>query len=802
MEIVGARAGGACGTCSSGKEEDRCEEIVEQVCACHEQIQGYCASSVRVESPRAPVPGQTDYPGTPTRVPLPGCLRRGRSFEHVPAVKSSRPSTSASAASIAAPGAAAHPRFATAASLIILSLTLARPAAWAQDTTVTRLTPVTVTITRDAARSTMALPFSVSRSDVDSSRVGARRGSLTDLLIAIPGLSVSNRHNPTQDPRLAIRGFGARAAFGIRGVRIVRDGVPLTLADGQTAVDFVDLETVGSAEVLRGAAGALYGNASGGVLELRSPDLPREGDRPTGELRSTWNSDATRLSGRASAAVGGWGMQGSLTRNTGDGPRDYSRFRSTSAFGDAMRNVGPVQLRAQFTWYDAPLAQNPGAVTIDELGASPAVADSLNITRRAGKEVGQQLLSLAAVRDWSGGQASATVFGGWRDLYNPLAFAIIDLQRRTMGITTRISQEHQFGDFNWRFATGVDVQSQRDDRRNFNNCAGVSGAARTLARCPSAADQGAQTIHQFERVVSAGIFARAEVSRNALSLTGMVRGDRTGFTVRDRQDATSTTAESVNLGAVTPMVGLVWRANPLWSVYGNFATSFETPTTTELANQPDGSRGFNRDLKPQYGRSLEAGTKGIVFDRVMLDVAVFNIDTDDELIPFEIPNSGGRRYFRNAGRTQRRGAELGLRASFSHVDVGASLTALRYTYEDFTVGTTVLDGHRVPGVSPLTSSMYVTARRSPGFVTVEVQNADRTAADDVSANYAPPYSVWNVRMGLTPRGAFAIAPTLGIENTFDKTWVGNIVTNATRGRFFEPGAGRRVYVALRASMRR
>ncbi|MBK6308403.1 MAG: Plug domain-containing protein, partial [Gemmatimonadetes bacterium] len=125
--------------------------------------------------------------------------------------------------------------------------------AHAQDSTRTRrLQPVRVTVTREGSRSVLDLPFGVSRLQVDSGRSGIRRASLTELLINVPGLAVSNRYNPTQDPRLAIRGFGARSAFGIRGVRVVRDGVPLTLADGQTAVDFVDLEGVGTAEVMRG----------------------------------------------------------------------------------------------------------------------------------------------------------------------------------------------------------------------------------------------------------------------------------------------------------------------------------------------------------------------------------------------------------------------------------------------------------------------------------------------------------------------------------------------------------------------
>jgi iron complex outermembrane receptor protein len=660
----------------------------------------------------------------------------------------------------------------------------------------TTLAPVRVTVTRDVERSALDLPYSVSRLSLDSTRTGARRGSLTDLLITVPGLVVSNRHNPTQDPRVSVRGFGARSAFGIRGLRVVRDGVPLTLADGQAAVDFVDLETVGSAEVMRGAAGALYGNASGGVVALRTASYPESG--LSGRFRTTWNEDASRYSGGLAGASGPWAWQGTLTHNTADGPRDYARFRSTSALGDAQRRVGATTVRAQVTWYDSPLAENPGAVTAAELATVPFVADSQNIRKRASKSVNQQLLALIADRAWDGGSASLSVFGGLRELYNPQAFAIVGFDRRTLGLTARVQQSGLLGSQTWQLAVGTDLQSQRDDRRNFVNCAGLSGTQRPVSQCPTASDEGVETIHQLEKVAAAGVFVRGELSRERASLIATVRGDRTDFTVRDRRVTTIPGGSelSLGMGAVSPMLGITVRARDGLSLYANVASSFETPTTTELANQPDGQGGLNRELKPQHGLTMEAGAKGRLGGRVLYDVSVFDIATTDELIPFEIPNSGGRRYFRNAGETSRRGLEVGVTAAIGAVDVGASVARLVYEYERFTVGTTVLDGKRVPGVSPTTASAFATARRSWGFLTVEAQQASRAAADDANVNYAPGWVVWGVRAGVTGARTRGVEPVIGVENAFDRTYAANVVANATRGRFFEPGAGRRVYVAV------
>ncbi len=667
----------------------------------------------------------------------------------------------------------------------------------AQDSTTRRLDPVRVTVSRERERSVLDLPFGVSRVAIDSARRGVRRASLTEMLLNVPGLVSSNRYNPTQDPRVAVRGFGSRSAFGIRGVRVVRDGVPLTLADGQTAVDFVDLEAVGSAEVMRGAAGALYGNASGGVLELKSEPFPMAG--VWGSLRGVTNADATRWSGQLAGGRADLGWRGTVSRNVADGPRHYARFRSTSTLGDAIWRGDKGSLRAQFTWYDAPLGENPGAVTALELQRAPTVADSQNIRKRASKAVGQKLLSLSGDRVWDGGSASATIFGGLRDLDNPQAFAIVAFARRTLGASARVQHGGLLRRHVWRVTLGADLQSQRDDRRNFNNCAGLSGAQRPLASCPTTADRGLLTIHQLEQVASGGLFLRGEVTRSRVTATATVRGDQTAFSVRDKRPSivVGGPIESLTMGAVTPMFGVAIRAKPMLSFYGNVAGSFETPTTTELANKPNGSGGLNRELQPQRGRTLEAGAKGVLAGRVSFDVALFDITTNDELIPFEIPNSGGRRYFRNAGRTSRRGAELGVNAALGALDVGAALTRLVYTYQDFTVGTASLKGKRVPGVAPVSASLYATARSRVGFATLEAQQSARTAADDANLNYAPGYVLWNLRTGLRRWSSLGVEPVVGVDNLFDRTYAANVVTNATRGRFFEPGAGRRVYVAVR-----
>jgi iron complex outermembrane receptor protein len=663
----------------------------------------------------------------------------------------------------------------------------------AQDSTAVRIAPVQVTVTREAARSTFDLPFALTRLTIDSTRLGTRRSSLTELLLFVPGVTAFNRFNPSQDPRLAVRGFGARSAFGVRGVRVLRDGIPLTLADGQTAIDFLDLETIGAAEVIRGSAGALYGNSSGGVVDFRTDPPPTSG--AVGRVHAFYSDAAERLSAYGGTRLGAFGVQGTVTRNDGDGVRNYSRFRNTSGLGDVRWAVGGTRFQAQVSMYDSPLALNPGALTAVELQADPTKADPAQITKKSRKTVKHSVVSLQASRESERGSFSISLQDGTRSLENPQTFALVAFDRSQYGGSIRGQYNVREKGWRLRVAAGADLLSQSDERDNWTNCAGITGTRPST--CPGTGDRGSVTLDQRERVDGAGAYVRAEVFPvDAVSLTGTVRQDQTKFSVLDHRVPTSP-EQSRTLSAATPMVGVNWRASALASIYANMSSSFETPTTTELANQPDGSGGLNRELKPQHGRTYELGAKGIWGGHLSYDAAVYRVTTHDELIPFEIPNGGGRRYFRNAGRTQRRGAELGVAATAGIAALGATGSWLKYTYDKFVVSGTSYNGNRVPGVSPTTVTGYVNLRPRWGLLSVETQHLAKVPADDANGNYAAAFTVVNVRAALEIGRRFGAEPVVGVDNIFDKTYAANVVTNASGGRFYEPGAGKVVWVGLR-----
>ncbi|HKO15542.1 MAG TPA: TonB-dependent receptor [Gemmatimonadaceae bacterium] len=673
----------------------------------------------------------------------------------------------------------------------------------AQDTTVARRLPPVVTVTRDVGRSTLDLPYAISRTRPDSARPGQMHTRLDETLLLLPGVTAANRNNPSQDPRISIRGFGARSAFGVRSIKVLRDGIPLTLPDGQTPVDYLDLESVGSVEVIRGTASALYGNASGGVIDLRSPPPPSDAFAP--QVRSWMGSgDLQHFVGVLGGTVHSAFYQANVGRTTSDNFRAHSRQRLTNGFLRAGLTTHATEIALQVMGLDMPTAENPGALTLSRLERDPGAADSLSVVRRARKAVRQLQLGLSARRPLDAGsgagELSAQLYGGTRALYNPLTFAVVDVARKQYGGGVRATLPVQFG-VTHRFTAGVDAQLQNDARRNWGNCDGVGTVT---ASCPvPAQEKGALQLDQQEIVSSIGPYLRDEVGLGSrVRLNAGVRDDQVRFRVRDHFLADgSDDSGTRTLHAVSPMAGVVVRAAPLASVYANVASAFETPTTTELGNQPDGSGGLNPDLKPQYSTTYEAGLKGVLFSRVQFDAAGFDVEVRDELIPFEIPGSNGRTYYRNAGRTRRNGVEVEASTQLAQLELDGSYTYSHFRFRDFVVDGVQYEGRRIPGIPEHQLQGSATWRLSNLFATVEGVAKSRIFVDDANTAAAAGYGIVNMRLGgVAVLGRPWLSPVLGVQNLFGERYVGTVAINAAgtaaTAKYYEPAPGRTWFVGL------
>ncbi len=677
-----------------------------------------------------------------------------------------------------------------------------------RDSSAVRLDSVVVTVTRTTGRSLLKSPFAVSIVQPDSSRPGQRHAGVDETLALVPGLSATSRNNPSQDPRLSIRGFGARSTFGVRGVRVLRDGMPLTLPDGQTPLDYLSLESVGRVEVMRGAASALYGNASGGVVDIRT--VAPSPSALSADARLWFGPDESSRTALAASGTSGsafYVADAAHTRTSGE--RDHARQRATSGFLRSGITLGKTDYSLTALALDNPLSENPGALTVGEMRANSSNADALSVRRNARKAVKQIQIGATAVRAVGSGDVTLSAFEGARSLDNPLTFAIVEIGRHTYGASGAVRQSLTVRGFTHRFVAGVDFQKQNDLRRNYATCADTIALTAPTSTCPDvASERGVVTLDQRELVSSVGGYVSDEADLgNAVTVSGGLRADRIVFTIRDRLVAGSNPNDSGrrSLGAVSPIAGVIARVAPTHSIYANFSAAFETPTATELGNHEDGSAGINPDLDPQRSRTVEIGARGFVGTVVRYDAALFQTRVSDELVPFEIVGSNGRRFFRNAGRTSRRGAEIGADVGNRAMSLASAYSYSRFRFDEYSVGTTSFDGNQIPGVPRhrVQSALSVRSRRT--FAVFENETAGRVYVDDANAATASGYSVTAVRGGFvpldgTPRMSFVI----GVQNLFDRTYASSLAVNAARSKFYEPAPRRTLYayIALGGQTRR
>lgn len=605
---------------------------------------------------------------------------------------------------------------------------------------------------------------------------------LSEILGGIPGIEVQDRFNYSLGDRISIRGFGARTQFGVRGIKVFVDGLPATLADGQTTLDHLDMGAVRRVEVMRGPASAVYGNASGGVIRFETAML--RGGAATGSLDTRLGGlGLRRVQGASSGSFGSTRYSVDLSRRTYEGYRTHSQADHTTATAHVVRHVGASRLRLSGSLVDFD-AQNPGSLNATQLATDRDAARVFNISQDARKDVTQGQIGFSW-RHYGDVLFGLTTYGLFRRLDNPIAVRVIDLDRSAAGARLE-ARGNSTDDISW--ALGVSTDYQRDDRRNFDNLSGTSGAVR---------------LDQLEEVVNVAPFAQASLRLGTRAdLHGALRFDRVRFDAEDRLLVDGDDSGTRTMSAWSPSIGLSYRAGAQHLVYGNFSTAFETPTTTELANRPDGSGGFNGSLEPQRTHSVEIGWRGELLENVSVDAALYRADVSNELTPFEA-GSSGRTFFRNAGSATHRGIEVGAVVAKQLFTARGTYTYQDIHFDSFSVSGITFDGNQVPGVTPHRWEFEFSYTPQPWFVTLNGRRNSRLAVNDANSEFSPSYFVVDFQAGtrnLNLAGVSASA-SLGINNLFATDYNSSIAVNAFGGRYFEPGPGRMVFVGVRVAKR-
>lgn len=652
------------------------------------------------------------------------------------------------------------------------------------------------------------VPASITNVEIEGQR-GFNLG-LSQHLGGVAGVSARDRQNLAQDMQLSIRGFGARATFGVRGIRLYADGIPATMPDGQGQVAHFSVLGGGSIEVLRGPFSALHGNSSGGVVQWRSAN-----PTPDPELlvqSSVGRDDTHALGARLRGTAGGTGYNLVVQGFETQGYRAHSAARRTQLHGKVGFDLGVAgTLGVVASRLDAPDALDPLGLTREQARQDPTQATAAALAFNTRKSVAHQQLGALHALALGPGTLRTTAWAGERQVEqvlavpvaaqaNPLsAGGVIALADRFSGVDARWSWEGSLAGRPAEVAVGIDLERQRQHRRGFENFdgpnLGVHGALRRDERNRvQAVDQYAQAWWQVSPQWSILLGARHSTVRFAASDDYVTAGnpDDSGR-VRHAQ--------------TTPVAGLVYAPGENLRLYLSAGRGFETPTFNELGYRADGASGLALDLRPAVSRNLELGGKWRHASGARVEAALFRADTRDEVAVAS--NVGGRSTYRNVGASRRAGFELSMDVPISpRWTLQGTYTGLDARFRTaFPICTTagcqqagvlVAAGTRIPGVARHQLQASAQWRRGAWWATIEGRGVGEVPVNDQGDERAPGYALatlatgWGRRLGHQRLDAF-----VRIDNLLNRAHIGSVIVNEGNRRYYEPGAGRGFQLGMR-----
>jgi iron complex outermembrane recepter protein len=641
------------------------------------------------------------------------------------------------------------------------------------------LKPIVVEATR-STKNIEQTPFSISLNRYDRFN-GNKGSSLDQVLEPISGVFLQNPFNFAQDLRIAIRGFGVRSSFGVRGIKVLSDGFSESLADGSTPLDSIDPDLIESVEVLKGPGSSLYGNSVGGAVLFKTRSGPDNGTEFSSKIKvGQFGLFKKQIEFGQGGEFGSYRFYASDLQF--DGFREHSETKSSLANFKA-HYIPDTKSKLTFLlgYLNSPKSHDPGALTASQAEVDPRQARSINVRFEAGEKVRQHNIGIKYETELiEGVNVSAKLGGTQRFFSNKLPFengGAVDLNRNALNAGSKIVSNWRYSNLKIRSIAGIDLLAQLDDRKRFDNVQG---------------EKGPLSFDQNEDVTSYGIYFRNEIGIQEDFEVGLgVRYDRTRFQIRDHFDIDGDQSGARNLDAWSGSVGAVWQVYKNFNIFGNFSTAFETPAVIELTNNPSGLGGLNSDLEPRYSFSYETGIKGYIGSSLSYEASVFLVRTRDEIVSFELSQSPGRSFFRNSGNSERVGSELALFYKIAaNLNFQLSYTYSNFKFRDFLDGTLELNDKKIPGI-PLNYLFAKMKWSSPSglFAVWKGKYVDELFANRENTFVTPDYFLADFQVGIEKEwGEFQGSLFAGIENAADSNYFSNTRINASREAFFEPGS--------------
>lgn len=663
------------------------------------------------------------------------------------------------------------------------------------------VSPVVVTATRAAQRS-FDLPVAIDVVSKENIQDGQAQMTLSESLIRVPGITAQNRSQMAQDPQISTRGFGSRSAFGVRGIRVYVDGIPLSFPDGSGQPGSVDLGAMQGIEVMRGPFSALYGNSSGGVVQLLTENAPAGYELSAGVLFGSYNT--RRENARAAGTADGLEYLINYSNYSSDGYRDHSQNKKEQGTAKFRFNLNEdTKLTTLVNWFDQE-ADDPIGLRRDEVRADRKQAprnalladtrvsrsqtqvgfnlehkinenNSINLISYVGNRKNEQYLSLNP--NTGAGRAS-----------------LID--REFWGTDLRWSNKGSLLSRPYTLSLGLTYGKMNDDRLDIGATNGVknNNLNRDEENIATNSDKYIQAQWSILENLDLHLGARRtkiklEVEDNFITGANS-NGDNSG---------------SVTYEKTTPVVGAVWKVTPAWNIYTNYGKGFETPTFVEAAYATTAlASGPNLGLKPSESRNFEIGTKAFIGSNTIANLTLFRVRTDDEIVTQD--NVAGRVTYTNANKTKRDGAEFSISSKFANnISVFGSYTLLSAKFDSTytnALNTTIESGNRLPGTYKTQIYGEVTWKhQASGFNTAfEARHNSKVYVNDINTDTAGSYTIFNIRAGLQQKlENWRFSEYVRVENIFDKDYIGSIRVNDGNSRFYEPAAGRNWLLGLNAT---
>jgi iron complex outermembrane receptor protein len=586
------------------------------------------------------------------------------------------------------------------------------------------------------------------------------------------GLWITNSENQAQDNRMAIRGFGARSAFGIRGLKIILDGIPLTTPDGQSQVDNIPFQLIKNIEVMKSLSSTRYGNASGGVVSIK-----------------TFDNMSEKLNfGIGYGSYGYKNVQGTYSTNNeksisilnisqveSDGYREHSSYLNKSLFFKHYRGFENLNLRFNLLYFDSPYAYDPGGLNIESVQENRSQARDRNVLYNSQESV-QQIQS-GLVLDWKTklGEVNSNLYYSKRDFIGLLPFTnggYVNLNRNFYGAEISLKGKSQ----NFEWIIGTSIQDQNDDRKRFENNEG---------------EKGLKVVDQIESFNSFGTFILGSFNKPKYSLQAGLRYDFHNISLEDNMGIDQQFIDySKQLKAFSPNLGLIYSLSNNEEIYINYGHAYETPSLSELSANPSGV-GFNDELSPMISRGLDLGYRKLS-QNLSFSLTLFYIDSKDEIVRYELEGFDGMNFYRNLGTSKRLGTEFYATYKFGKAGVlNASYTHAKYKFENQGVNGSLAG---IPKSNFLFEWLY---NYKDIFLKLDVKYVNSLFADNNNEAIVPSYMLSNIAIkNKFILKSFSLDIALQIRNLFNKYYFDNIRTNAFGNRFYEPASLRNFIISI------